>query len=124
MCIRCRFVESVLAWAASQHLNPCRRPRDDWVGPGDGWTAAGAAAAAGGEQLDPSQYLNAMQGVMQNPAFMGMAEKLGTQLMQDPQMANMLQVGSPYSYWHRCRTRPTLAHALAACGSLPQGDPE
>ena len=28
---------------------------------------------------------------MQNPAFMQMAEKLGTQMMQDPQMASMMQ---------------------------------
>ena len=32
-----------------------------------------------------------MQNVMQNPAFMQMAEKLGTQMMQDPQMASMMQ---------------------------------
>jgi hypothetical protein len=38
---------------------------------------------------------------MQNPAFMNMAEKLGTQLMQDPQMAGMLQVGVSCSARHQ-----------------------
>jgi len=55
---------------------------------GEGGDAAVAPAAA--EGLNPEQYLNAMQGVMQNPSFMSMAEKLGAQLMQDPQMSSML----------------------------------
>lgn len=41
--------------------------------------------------IDPKQAMEAMQGVMKNPAFMQMAEKLGTQMMQDPQMASMMQ---------------------------------
>ena len=41
--------------------------------------------------IDPKQAMEAMQNVMQNPAFMQMAEKLGTQMMQDPQMASMMQ---------------------------------
>ena len=41
--------------------------------------------------VDPKQAMEAMQNVMQNPAFMQMAEKLGTQMMQDPQMASMMQ---------------------------------
>lgn len=41
---------------------------------------------------------------MQNPAFMNMAEKLGTQLMQDPQMAGMLQVRPSCSARHQPST--------------------
>jgi hypothetical protein len=41
--------------------------------------------------VDPAQAMEAMQGVMKNPAFMQMAEKLGTQMMADPQMASMMQ---------------------------------
>eukprot|EP00238_Polyblepharides_amylifera_P008119 CAMPEP_0196585040 /NCGR_PEP_ID=MMETSP1081-20130531/49352_1 /TAXON_ID=36882 /ORGANISM="Pyramimonas amylifera, Strain CCMP720" /LENGTH=347 /DNA_ID=CAMNT_0041906457 /DNA_START=95 /DNA_END=1138 /DNA_ORIENTATION=+ len=62
--------------------------------------AAGAAAegAPGAPQMDPAQYMQAMQGVMQNPAFMNMAERLGQQLMQDPSMANMFQGMASPSY--------------------------
>ena len=42
--------------------------------------AAGPAAAA----FDPSQYMEAMSGVLQNPAFMNMAEQLGSKIMQVP----------------------------------------
>jgi hypothetical protein len=63
---------------------------------GEGGDAAAAPAAA--EGLNPEQYLNAMQGVMQNPSFMNMAEKLGQQLMQDPQMSSMLQGMSAPGY--------------------------
>ena len=55
---------------------------------------AGGAAAAGPmgmpPGLDPAAAMEAMQGVMQNPAFMQMAEKLGKSMMADPAMANMM----------------------------------
>ena len=34
--------------------------------------------------IDPKAAMEAMQGVMKNPAFMQMAEKLGTQMMRPP----------------------------------------
>ena len=53
---------------------------------------AGAAGPMGMPPgVDPKQAMEAMQNVMANPAFMQMAEKLGTQMMQDPQMASMMQ---------------------------------
>ena len=63
--------------------------------PGMPGGAGGPMAAMGGMPgmppgIDPKQAMEAMQGVMKNPAFMQMAEKLGTQMMQDPQMANMM----------------------------------
>ena len=41
-----------------------------------------AAAAAGPAGFDTSKYMEAMGGVLQNPQFMEMAEKLGQQIMQ------------------------------------------
>ena len=41
----------------------------------------GMPGGEGGAQFDPSQYMQAMSGVLQNPNFMQMAEKLGTQIM-------------------------------------------
>ena len=40
------------------------------------------AGPDGAVQMDPSQYMSAMQDVMSNPNFMGIAEKLGNALMQ------------------------------------------
>jgi hypothetical protein len=57
----------------------------------DGTNAAapGAAAAAG---LDPTQYMSAMQNVMQNPDFAKLAEDLGKKMFaSDPNLANMVQ---------------------------------
>jgi hypothetical protein len=53
----------------------------------------GAAAGPGGAPaVDPEQYAQAMAGVLGNPGFMEMAEKLGQQIMnQDPAMAGLLQ---------------------------------
>lgn len=45
--------------------------------------APGAAPeAAGAAVFDTSKYMEAMGGVLQNPRFMNMAEKLGQQIMQ------------------------------------------
>lgn len=40
------------------------------------------AGPDGGVQMDQGQYMSAMQDVMSNPNFMGIAEKLGNALMQ------------------------------------------
>ena len=40
------------------------------------------AGPDGAVQMDQSQYMSAMQDVMSNPNFMGIAEKLGNALMQ------------------------------------------
>lgn len=47
-------------------------------GPNDPTAAAAGAGAAG---FDTSKYMEAMGGVLQNPQFMEMAEKLGQQIM-------------------------------------------
>jgi len=41
-------------------------------------------------QIDPSKYMEAMQGIMQNPEFVNMAQRLGQQMMQDPAMSGMM----------------------------------
>lgn len=57
---------------------------------------AGGAAAAAPPALDPSAYMNAMQGMMTNPEFLQMAERLGTQMMRDPAVSSMLsQMSNP-----------------------------
>lgn len=49
-------------------------------------TLAHASSAAGDSPatpaVDPAAYMQAMQGMMANPEFMQMAERLGTQMMQ------------------------------------------
>ena len=49
--------------------------------PGGGMMGAG---------VDPQQAMQAMEGVMKNPAFAQMAQKLGEQMMQDPTMKTMM----------------------------------
>jgi hypothetical protein len=43
-------------------------------------TSAGDSPAT--PAMDPAAYMQAMQGMMSNPQFMQMAERLGTQMMQ------------------------------------------
>ena len=43
-----------------------------------------------GQGVDPQQAMQAMEGVMKNPAFAQMAQKLGEQMMQDPTMQSMM----------------------------------
>jgi hypothetical protein len=52
------------------------------MGGAPGGAAPEAAAAAGPAGFDTSKYMEAMGGVLQNPQFMEMAEKLGQQIMQ------------------------------------------
>nr|ABK96395.1 unknown [Populus trichocarpa x Populus deltoides] len=54
-------------------------------------TFQGATAEDAIPNFDTQQYYSTMQQVMQNPQFMTMAEHLGTALMQDPSMSQMLE---------------------------------
>eukprot|EP00243_Klebsormidium_subtile_P003754 TRINITY_DN17346_c0_g1_i1.p2 TRINITY_DN17346_c0_g1~~TRINITY_DN17346_c0_g1_i1.p2 ORF type:complete len:375 (-),score=128.00 TRINITY_DN17346_c0_g1_i1:282-1406(-) len=49
------------------------------------------ASPDGNPQIDPQQYMQAMRSVMENPQFVQMAEKLGSALMSDPNMAQVFQ---------------------------------
>ena len=60
------------------------------AGPGGAGGMTMPGMPPGMPPIDPKAAMDAMQGVMKNPAFMQMAEKLGTQMMQDPQMASMM----------------------------------
>ena len=44
--------------------------------------SAGSEGGTATPAVDPAAYMQAMQGMMSNPAFMQMAERLGTQMMQ------------------------------------------
>ncbi|KAJ6395372.1 hypothetical protein OIU77_020597 [Salix suchowensis] len=54
-------------------------------------TFQGASAEDAIPNFDSQQYYSTMQQVMQNPQFMTMAERLGSALMQDPSMSQMLE---------------------------------
>ncbi|KAJ8767062.1 hypothetical protein K2173_012576 [Erythroxylum novogranatense] len=58
-------------------------------------------------EFDTQQYYSTMQQVMQNPQFMTMAERLGSALMQDPSMSQMLESFSNPSYKDQIEERMT-----------------
>lgn len=70
-----------------------------------GQPGAAPEAAAGPAGFDTSKYMEAMGGVLQNPQFMDMAEKLGQQIMQ---------VLRCY-----CRLWPTATPCLHTAASVP-----
>lgn len=64
--------------------------------------APGAGAPAGappGAGVDPAAYTNMMSGVLQNPQFVEMAEKLGQQIMQ----VRVLQTSFPMLSTFTCK---------------------
>ncbi|KAF5813801.1 putative ankyrin repeat-containing domain, STI1 domain-containing protein [Helianthus annuus] len=70
-------------------------------------------------QFDTQQYYTTMQQVMQNPQFMSMAERLGSALMQDPSMSQMLEsLSNPAQKeqleerMSRIKEDPSLKHIL------------
>eukprot|EP00898_Chlorokybus_atmophyticus_P009110 jgi/Chlat1/91/Chrsp1S03202 len=68
--------------------------------------SAQGGAVAEQPVIDPTQYMNAMSSVMQNPQFMRMAEQLGSQLMQqDPEMANIMRSMQNPSYQQEMQQR-------------------
>eukprot|EP00271_Cylindrocystis_brebissonii_P011783 TRINITY_DN2972_c0_g1_i1.p1 TRINITY_DN2972_c0_g1~~TRINITY_DN2972_c0_g1_i1.p1 ORF type:complete len:359 (-),score=114.31 TRINITY_DN2972_c0_g1_i1:416-1492(-) len=55
--------------------------------------------------IDQQQYMATMTDMMKNPNFLAMAENLGTKLMQDPQMAAMMQQFQDPSYAQKMQAR-------------------
>mmetsp|Transcript_13831 Transcript_13831/g.39783 ORF Transcript_13831/g.39783 Transcript_13831/m.39783 type:complete len:330 (+) Transcript_13831:206-1195(+) len=49
------------------------------------------APGAGGAQMDPSQYMQAMNQMMQDPTFVQYSEQLYSNMMKDPMMAQVMQ---------------------------------
>ena len=72
-----------------------------------GQPGAAPEAAAGPAGFDTSKYMEAMGGVLQNPQFMDMAEKLGQQIMQVPRGC--------------CRLRQAATLCLHIATSVPHG---
>lgn len=71
-----------------------------------GMPGAGAGGPAGGPPagVDPAAYTSMMSGVLQNPQFVEMAEKLGQQIMQVRVMLFSTSV------WQR----PSCGHSVAS----------
>ena len=87
--------------------------------PGGAGAAAGPAAAAAAA-FDPSQYMEAMSGVLQNPAFMQMAEQLGSKIMQVTRLPSaVLAISSHQSQhpWTLCY--PVVVAGCSSHGRLP-----
>lgn len=69
---------------------------------------ANLAGGRGAPQIDPEQYASAMTGVLQNPQFMEMAEKLGQQIMQVPcsshnEPSHMRRQIASQIFWQCCK---------------------
>lgn len=66
-----------------------------------------------------NQYMGAMQNLMANPSVVNMVEKIGQQMMQDPQMSAMMQARTEWirtsvNIW---QTPPPCRFARLACPS-------
>merc|ERR1719171_3443765 len=53
--------------------------------------AFSSGGGAPGQGMDPSQYMQAMQQMMQDPSFVEYSEKLYSNMMKDPMMARVMQ---------------------------------
>jgi hypothetical protein len=74
--------------------------------------ASGSPDAPATPAVDPAAYMQAMQGMMSNPEFMHMAERLGTQMMQARQRCKRTRAtAAPFCLLHaHALTRTQSAH--------------